>query len=178
MYAGMPISQVFEQEIGIGGVISLLWFRKRLPQYACKFIEMVLMMTADHGPAVAGTPLRTPPTWTSSRLNSVHVCHVLVGAHNTIVTARAGRDLVSSLCSGLLTVGPRFGGAVDGAAKTFSWGYDTGLTPFEFVEEMRKRKELIAGIGHKVKSIHNPGTFLLPTQEGACISKSFASPRR
>jgi ATP citrate (pro-S)-lyase len=43
------------------------------------------------------------------------------------VTARAGRDLVSSLCSGLLTVGPRFGGAVDGAAKTFSWGYDTGL---------------------------------------------------
>lgn len=131
MYAGMPISQVFEDEIGIGGVISLLWFRKRLPQYACKFIEMVLMMTADHGPAVAG-------------------------AHNTIVTARAGRDLVSSLCSGLLTVGPRFGGAVDGAAKTFSWGYDTGLSPFEFVEEMRKRKELIAGIGHKVKSIHNP----------------------
>jgi len=53
-------------------------------------------------------------------------------------------------------VGPRFGGAVDGAAKIFSWGYDTGLTPFEFVEEMRKRKELIAGIGHKVKSIHNP----------------------
>jgi len=131
MYAGMPISQVFEDEIGIGGVISLLWFRKRLPQYACKFIEMVLMMTADHGPAVAG-------------------------AHNTILTARAGRDLVSSLCSGLLTVGPRFGGAVDGAAKTFSWGYDTGLSPFEFVEEMRKRKELIAGIGHKVKSIHNP----------------------
>jgi ATP citrate (pro-S)-lyase len=131
MYAGMPISQVFEEEIGIGGVISLLWFRKRLPQYACKFIEMVLMMTADHGPAVAG-------------------------AHNTIVTARAGRDLVSSLCSGLLTVGPRFGGAVDGAAKTFSWGYDTGLSPFEFVEEMRKRKELIPGIGHKIKSIHNP----------------------
>jgi ATP citrate (pro-S)-lyase len=55
MYAGMPISQVFQDEIGIGGVISLLWFRKRLPQYACKFIEMVLMMTADHGPAVAGT---------------------------------------------------------------------------------------------------------------------------
>lgn len=63
MYAGMPISQVFEDEIGIGGVISLLWFRKRLPQYACKFIEMVLMMTADHGPAVAGTRPPPPPSF-------------------------------------------------------------------------------------------------------------------
>jgi len=37
------------------------------------------MVTADHGPAVSG-------------------------AHNTIVCARAGKDLVSSLVSGLLTV--------------------------------------------------------------------------
>lgn len=78
-----------QEDIGVGGVLSLLWFRKRLPAYATKFIEMVLMVTADHGPAVSG-------------------------AHNTIVTARAGKDLVSSLVSGLLTVGPRFGGALDG----------------------------------------------------------------
>ena len=57
-----------------------------------RFIEMVLMVTADHGPAVSG-------------------------AHNTIVCARAGKDLISSLVSGLLTIGPRFGGALDG--KTF-----------------------------------------------------------
>lgn len=63
LYAGMPISKVFEEEIGVGGVVSLLWFRRRLPDYASKFIEMVLMVTADHGPAVSG-------------------------AHNTIVTAR------------------------------------------------------------------------------------------
>lgn len=37
------------------------------------------MVTADHGPAVSG-------------------------AHNTIVCARAGKDLVSSLVSGLLTI--------------------------------------------------------------------------
>ena len=37
------------------------------------------MMTADHGPAVSG-------------------------AHNTIITARAGKDLVSSVTSGLLTI--------------------------------------------------------------------------
>ena len=28
-----------------------------------------------------------------------------------------GKDLVSSLCSGLLTIGPRFGGALDDAAR-------------------------------------------------------------
>ena len=46
LYAGMPISSVFKEEIGIGGVVSLLWFKRRLPEYACKFFEMVLMLTA------------------------------------------------------------------------------------------------------------------------------------
>ncbi|KAJ4909452.1 ATP-citrate synthase beta chain protein 2 [Raphanus sativus] len=50
------------------------------------------------------------------------------GAHNTIVTARAGKDLVSNLVSslrllnfapGLLTICPRFGGATDEAALYF-----------------------------------------------------------
>ena len=50
-----------------------------LPKYATGFLEMTLMVTADHGPAVSG-------------------------AHNTIVCARAGKDLVSCLASGLLTI--------------------------------------------------------------------------
>lgn len=54
LYAGMRITDVFKEDIGIGGVLSLLWFKRRLPDYACKFIEMVLMLTADHGPAVSG----------------------------------------------------------------------------------------------------------------------------
>jgi hypothetical protein len=29
-------------------------FKRKLPPYACKYIEMCLMMTADHGPAVCG----------------------------------------------------------------------------------------------------------------------------
>lgn len=40
----MPISEVFEADIGLGGVLSLLWFRRRLPDYATKFIEMILMV--------------------------------------------------------------------------------------------------------------------------------------
>ena len=131
LYAGMPISKVFEDDIGIGGVISLLWFRRRLPAYAAKFIEIVLMVTADHGPAVSG-------------------------AHNTIVTARAGKDLISSLVSGLLTIGPRFGGALDEAAKSFSKASDRGISPRQFVNEMRAQHKLIMGIGHKIKSVQNP----------------------
>eukprot|EP00484_Ammonia_sp_Unknown_P022877 CAMPEP_0197032974 /NCGR_PEP_ID=MMETSP1384-20130603/11505_1 /TAXON_ID=29189 /ORGANISM="Ammonia sp." /LENGTH=1136 /DNA_ID=CAMNT_0042462711 /DNA_START=37 /DNA_END=3447 /DNA_ORIENTATION=- len=131
VYAGMPISQIFRDDIGIGGVVGLLWFRRKLPPYFNKFIEMVLQITADHGPAVSG-------------------------AHNTIVTARAGKDLISSLCAGLLTIGPRFGGALDDAARMFSNAYDMKLTPQQFVTETRNAGKLIMGIGHKIKSIDNP----------------------
>jgi ATP citrate (pro-S)-lyase len=131
LYAGMPITSVFKEDIGIGGVISLLWFQRRLPAYACKFVEMCLMVSADHGPAVSG-------------------------AHNTIVTARAGKDLISSLTSGLLTIGDRFGGALDAAARQFSEAYDGGVTPMEFVNSMRRQHKLIMGIGHRVKSLNNP----------------------
>lgn len=130
-YSGMKISSIFEEDLGIGGIIGLLWFKKRLPDYGAKFIETVLMVTADHGPAVSG-------------------------AHNAIVTARAGKDLVSSLCSGLLTIGPRFGGALDESAKLFAQAYDSGVSAEEFVSDMRKQKKLIMGIGHKVKSLENP----------------------
>ena len=117
LYAGMPISDVFKEDIGIGGVMSLLWFRRRLPEYASKFLEMVLMLTADHGPAVSG-------------------------AMNTIITTRAGKDLISALVSGLLTIGERFGGALDGAAAEFSNAFDKGLSPRDFVDTMRKQNKL------------------------------------
>uniref|UniRef100_A0A3B3R918 ATP-citrate synthase n=1 Tax=Paramormyrops kingsleyae TaxID=1676925 RepID=A0A3B3R918_9TELE len=131
IYAGMPITEVFKEEMGLGGVLGLLWFQRRLPRYACQFIEMCLMVTADHGPAVSG-------------------------AHNTIVCARAGKDLISSLTSGLLTIGDRFGGALDAAARQFSKAFDSGLLPMEFVNKMKKEGKLIMGIGHRVKSINNP----------------------
>ncbi|CAH7669494.1 ATP-citrate synthase [Phakopsora pachyrhizi] len=131
LYAGMPITDVFKEDIGVGGVISLLWFKRRLPSYACKFLEMCLQLTADHGPAVSG-------------------------AMTTVITTRAGKDLVSSLVAGLLTIGDRFGGALDGAAREFSRAKDTGLTPREFVDSMRRLNLLIPGIGHKIKSKSNP----------------------
>ena len=79
MYSGVKISEVVASGNGIGGVMALLWFQRELPDYFCKFMELCLIVTADHGPAVSG-------------------------AHNTIVSARAGKDLVSSLASGIVLI--------------------------------------------------------------------------
>ncbi|KAJ9647990.1 ATP citrate lyase subunit 1 [Coniosporium apollinis] len=148
LYAGMPISEVFKDNIGIGGVMSLLWFRRRLPDYASRFLEMVLMLTADHGPAVSG-------------------------AMNTIITTRAGKDLISALVSGLLTIGSRFGGALDGAAEEFTRAFDKGLSPRNFVDTMRKENKLIPGIGHRVKSRNNPDLRVELVKE--FVQKNFPS---
>jgi len=130
-YAGMPISKVVQDGMGVGGAISLLWFRRKLPDNCLRFLEMCLVICADHGPAVSG-------------------------AHNTVVAARAGKDLISSLCSGLLCIGPRFGGALDDAAKMFSKAADQGVPAKKFVDDCKKNNILIMGIGHRIKSKTNP----------------------
>ena len=71
---GMRILDVFKEDVGLGGIVPLLWFKQRkffpslcvvvrqltlhsfligLPSEATKFIEMVLMPTVDFGPAVS-----------------------------------------------------------------------------------------------------------------------------
>jgi ATP citrate (pro-S)-lyase len=130
-YGGIPITEIIEKNYTLGDVISILWFKKRLPPYGSKFIEIVLMIAAEHGPCVSG-------------------------AHNAIVASRAGKDIVSSVASGLLTIGPRFGGAIDDAARCFKDACDRGLAPDEFVEEMKNKNERIPGIGHRIKSSKNP----------------------
>lgn len=131
LYAGKPLSRVMDDQMGIGGVIGLLWFKKEIPPWACEFIELVLQIVADHGPAVSA-------------------------AHNAIVASCAGKDLISALASGLLTIGPRFGGAIDDAAREFKRAYDSGLAPEEFVREMKAAGINIPGIGHRIKSVKNP----------------------
>ncbi len=132
-YAGFPISSVATPDTGkgIGDVISLLWFKKQYPKWATEFIETVIKTVADHGPAVSG-------------------------AHNAKVTARAGKSVVESLVTGLLTIGPRFGGAIDGAAKYFKYADDNNLSPKEFLGYMKKQGIPIPGIGHRIKSLKNP----------------------
>ncbi|VAI90857.1 unnamed protein product [Triticum turgidum subsp. durum] len=81
--------------------------------------------------------------------------HIISTISDDRVTARAGKDLVSSLVSGLLTIGPRFGGAIDDAARYFKDAYDRDLTPYEFVEGMKKKGIRVPGIGHRIKSRDN-----------------------
>lgn len=96
-----------------------------------EFVDFVLRLLVDHGPQVSG-------------------------AINTIVTSRAGRDLVSSLSSGLLTIGPRFGGAINQSAKNFLEAVNSGQSASEFVEEFANRKIYIPGIGHRKYSVDLP----------------------
>ena len=132
-YAGFPISSVATPDTGkgIGDVISLLWFKKQYPEWATQFIETVIKTVADHGPAVSG-------------------------AHNAKVTARAGKSVVEALVTGLLTIGPRFGGAIDGAAQYFKHADDNNMTPKEFLNYMKGEGVPIPGIGHRIKSLKNP----------------------
>ncbi|MGC8721473.1 MAG: citrate/2-methylcitrate synthase [Caldisericaceae bacterium] len=141
-YAGIPLSELIESKKTIGDIIGLLWLKKQLPEYAAKFIELVIETVADHGPCVSG-------------------------AHNAIVAARAGKDLVSSVASGLLTIGPRFGGAIDGAGYYFKWGKDNNLSAREFVDEMKEKGIPIPGIGHRVKSLKNPDKRVVILKEFA-----------
>ena len=102
------------------------------------FIRTVFLLSADHGPQVSG-------------------------ALNTIVTARAGKGLVDSLAAGLLTIGPRFGGAVSDAANEWFSGVTEAREPAEHVENYAKAKKYIGGIGHKKYRIGlpDPRTTLL-----------------
>lgn len=105
-------------------VMSMLLGKQEISKETEVFADFVLRLLVDHGPYVSG-------------------------AMNTIVTARAGRDLVSSLASGLLTIGPRFGGAINEAAATWLKGVSQGIKPADLVEDFASRKQYISGIGHK-----------------------------
>lgn len=129
-YSGVTMSELIEGDYIVGDVVSLLWFKRKLPAYCTRFMEMCIMLCADHGPCVSG-------------------------AHNAIVTSRAGKDLVSSLVSGLLTIGPRFGGAIDDAARLFKEACESGLSPQDFVEGLKKKGIRVSGIGHRIKSKDN-----------------------
>jgi ATP citrate (pro-S)-lyase len=104
-----------------GLIISLLLGQQIKSEKLVACTDYVLRLSVDNGPYVAG-------------------------AINTIVAARAGRDLVSSLSAGLLTIGPRFGGAINAAAGNWLSGVQSNKSGKEFVVD---HGGIIPGIGHK-----------------------------
>lgn len=111
--------------------VSMLLGKQAKSKETEEFVDFVLRLLVDHGPYVSG-------------------------AMNTIVTARAGRDLVSSLATGILTIGPRFGGAINEAAATWLKGVRQDIKPADLVEDYASRKQYISGIGHKKYRVDNP----------------------
>lgn len=105
-------------------VTAALLGRQATSSLTIEFVKTVFMLTVDHGPQVSG-------------------------ALNTIVTARAGKGLIDSLAAGLLTIGPRFGGAVSDAAREWFDGVRNDMLPHKLVEQRAREKRPIAGIGHK-----------------------------
>lgn len=112
-------------------VLSMILGTQVESQKAIDFTDAALKILVDHGPQVSG-------------------------AINTITSARAGKDLVSSLASGLLTVGPRFGGAINAAAHCWLHGLRNDLTGKEFVESFKLQDGIIPGIGHKKYRLDMP----------------------
>lgn len=112
-------------------VSSILLGKKAKSKELEDFVDFVLRLLVDHGPYMSG-------------------------AVNTIVTARAGRDLVSSLAAGLLTIGPRFGGAINEAAGNWLEGVSSNIKSAKFVEEFAAQKKYISGIGHRKYRVDLP----------------------
>lgn len=94
-------------------------------------LDLAFRLLVDHGPYVSG-------------------------AVNTMITARAGKDLIDSLAAGLLTIGPRFGGAVNTSAKIWFEAIQSAVSASQTVEDFAIRKEYIAGIGHRKYRIDLP----------------------
>lgn len=128
---GKDLLETVEQNSLAGLDISLLLGHQVESQKLIDFTDYILKLLVDHGPYVSG-------------------------ALNTIITARAGRDLVSGLVAGLLTVGPRFGGAINGAADAWLNGIKNDLRPKEFVNNYKANNGIIPGIGHKKYRIDVP----------------------
>jgi ATP citrate (pro-S)-lyase len=139
-FVGRPL-QAWAKDGDIAAQITAALLGKRpSSEITTDFMRTVFLLSVDHGPQVSG-------------------------ALNTIVTARAGKGVVDSLAAGLLTIGPRFGGAVSDAAREWFDGVNQKKSPAEHVESYAKAKKYIGGIGHKKYrlGLPDPRTEVLAT---------------
>lgn len=128
---GRSLIETVEQNTIASLSLSMLLGEQVQSKKLVDFTDLVLRLLVDHSPNVSG-------------------------AVNTMISARAGKDLVSSLVSGLLTIGPRFGGAINTAAEAWLNGVEAGDSPKEFVRKMSEVNGIIPGIGHKKYRTDNP----------------------
>jgi len=131
LYYGYAASELINQGYQIPHVIGLLWNKKLITQQEAEIIKRIIMLSADHGPAVSG-------------------------ALTTIIAACAGISMSQAVAAGMIMIGPRFGGAVTDAGKWFKYAVDNKLPVDEFLNYMKANVGPVPGIGHRVKSVKNP----------------------
>ena len=135
---------VSQRQNGFAAATLKALIGKDVSDVTAAFVENIFELLMDHGGLVSG-------------------------AVNTMITARAGKDMVSSLAAGLLTVGPRFGGAVNEAARAWHEGMISGESAKEFVEKKNKTGLLLAGIGHRKYRVGIPDPRVAALAEFATL---------
>ncbi|MCF8216789.1 MAG: ATP citrate lyase [Chlorobium sp.] len=131
-YVGYAASELCEKGYGIEDVVSLLWNKKLPSREESEIIKRIIMISADHGPAVSG-------------------------AFGAIIGACAGIDMPQAVSAGMTMIGPRFGGAVTNAGKYFKYGVKEFPNDIPgFLSWMKQNVGPVPGIGHRVKSVKNP----------------------
>ena len=131
-YAGYAASELCSKGYGIEDVISLLWSKQLPTREESEIIKRIIMISADHGPAVSG-------------------------AFGAIIGACAGIDMPQAVSAGMTMIGPRFGGAVTNAGKYFKMGVKDFPNDIPgFLAWMKDNVGPVPGIGHRVKSLKNP----------------------
>lgn len=122
---------------------------KKVSLETAAFVENIFELLIDHGGHVSG-------------------------AVNTMITARAGKDMVSSLAAGLLTVGPRFGGAVNDAARSWREGVVGKVDAAAYVEARNKTGKLLSGIGHRKYRVGIPDPRVAALSEFSSLLQTHA----
>lgn len=128
---GQNLVDFIEKKSFTNVAIDMLLGKEAKSEELRSFFDYSMKLLVDHGPQVSG-------------------------AVNTMITARAGRDLATSLAAGLLTIGSRFGGAINDSAINWFSAVNSGESPHNFVERFAKESKYIPGIGHKKYSFDNP----------------------
>jgi len=131
LYYGYAASELINKGYQIPHVIGLLWNKKLVTQQEAEIMKRIIMLSADHGPAVSG-------------------------ALTTIIAACAGISMAQAVAAGMIMIGPRFGGAVTDAGKWFKYAVENKLSVDDFLTYMKTNVGPVPGIGHRVKSVKNP----------------------
>ena len=132
LYRGTAVSQLINDGRTIEDVVWLLWTGRLPDKSQAEIAKRIIILTADHGPAVAG-------------------------AYSTILATSAGLELPQAVAAGVQMIGPRFGGASGTAAREFQYAVTNKEPVGQFVKRLKdKGVNYIPGIGHRVFSKSKP----------------------